>query len=125
MLQLRKLYIVLQQVLHQQRGTKEDPLDVQTALTYCQAGQAVYALGGTYNLKKTTGIWHGNDGTGEDGMKYFIVTPDNTEDVVFDFGGSFTDSKFVSNTFDLSGDYWYVSNMKFANGGGVTLEWKP
>ncbi len=53
-------------------GTKEDPLDVQTALTYCQAGQAVYALGGTYNLKKTTGIWHGNDGTGEDGMKYFM-----------------------------------------------------
>jgi hypothetical protein len=102
-------------------GTKEDPLDVQTALTYCQAGQAVYALGGTYNLKKTTGIWHGNDGTGEDGMKYFMAAPDNTEDVVFDFGGSFTDSKFVSNTFDLSGDYWYVSNMKFANGGGVTL----
>lgn len=102
-------------------GTKEDPLDVQTALTYCQAGQAVYALGGTYNLKKTTGIWHGNDGTGEDGMKYFMAAPDNTEDVVFDFGGSFTDSKFVSNTFDLSGDYWYVANMKFANGGGVTL----
>lgn len=102
-------------------GTKEDPLDVQTALTYCQAGQAVYALGGTYNLKKTTGVWHGNDGTGEDGMKYFMAAPDNTEDVVFDFGGSFVDSKFVSNTFDLSGDYWYVSGMKFGNGGGVRL----
>ena len=102
-------------------GTKEDPVDVQTALTYCQSGQAVYALGGTYNLTKTTGIWHGNDGTGEDGMKYFMAAPDNTEDVIFDFGGSFVDSKFVSNTFDLSGDYWYVANMKFANGGGVTL----
>lgn len=102
-------------------GTKEDPLDVQTALTYCQAGQAVYALGGTYNLKKTTSVLHGNDGTGEDGMKYFMAAPDNTEEVVFDFGGSFTDSKFVSNTFDLSGDYWYVSGMKFGNGGGVRL----
>lgn len=102
-------------------GTKEDPVDVQTALTYCQSGQAVYALGGTYKLTKTTGIWHGNDGTGEDGMKYFMAAPDNTEDVIFDFGGSFVDSKFVSNTFDLSGDYWYVANMKFANGGGVTL----
>jgi len=102
-------------------GTKEDPLDVQTALTYCQAGQAVYALGGTYNLKRTTGIWHGNDGAGEDGMKYFMAAPDNTEDVIFDFGGSFVDSKFVSNTFDLSGDYWYVSGMKFGNGGGVRL----
>ena len=41
-------------------GTKEDPLDVQTALTYCQAGQLyMRALGGTYNLKRTTGIWHG------------------------------------------------------------------
>ena len=102
-------------------GTKEDPVDVQTALTYCQSGQAVYALGGTYNLTKTTGVWHGNDGTGEDGMKYFMAAPDNTEDVIFDFGGSFVGKKFVSNTFDLSGDYWYVANMKFANGGGVRL----
>ena len=102
-------------------GTKEDPVDVQTALTYCQSGQAVYALGGTYNLKKTTSVEHGNDGTGEGGRKYFMAAPDNTEEVVFDFGGSFVDKKFVSNTFDLSGDYWYVANMKFANGGGVRL----
>lgn len=102
-------------------GTKEDPVDVQTALTYCQPGQAVYALGGTYNLTQTTGVWHGNDGTGEDGMKYFMAAPDNKEDVVFDFGGSFKDNKFVANTFDFSGDYWYISDIKFGNGGGVRL----
>lgn len=102
-------------------GTKTDPVDLQTAITYCQVGQPVYVLGGTYNLKTTTGVWHGNDGTGENGMKYLMAAPDNTEDVIFDFGGDFKADKFVSNTFDLSGDYWYVSDIKFANGGGVRL----
>lgn len=102
-------------------GTKESPVDLQTAITYCQAGQPVYVLGGTYNLKSTTGVWHGNDGTGENGMKYLMAAPDNTEDVIFDFGGDFKANKFISNTFDLSGDYWYVSDIKFANGGGVRL----
>lgn len=102
-------------------GTKESPVDLQTAITYCQAGQPIYVLGGTYNLKSTTGVWHGNDGTGENGMKYLMAAPDNTEDVIFDFGGDFKANKFISNTFDLSGDYWYVSDIKFANGGGVRL----
>jgi hypothetical protein len=102
-------------------GTKADPLDVQTAIDYCQAGQAVYLLPGTYNLTKSTGVWKYNDGTGEDGRKYLMKDPDSTGDVIMDFGGDYSAKKYVSNTFDFSGDYWTVDGIKFANGGGVRV----
>lgn len=102
-------------------GSKEDPLDVQTALNYCQIGQAVYALPGTYNLTKSTGVWKYNNGSGETGRKYFMKDPASSGDVIMDFGGSYASSKFVSNTFDFSGDYWTVDGIKFANGGGVRV----
>lgn len=102
-------------------GSKADPLDVQTALNYCQIGQAVYALPGTYNLTKTTGVWKYNNGSGETGRKYFMKDPAASGDVIMDFGGSYASSKFVSNTFDFSGDYWTVDGIKFANGGGVRV----
>lgn len=99
-------------------GTKASPLDIQTAITYCQPGQAIYLLEGTYQLSKTTGVWHGNDGTA-DKPKMLMACPDNTKDVVIDF----TDSKgkATSYTFDFSGDYWQVSGIKFINGGGVRV----
>lgn len=102
-------------------GSKEDPLDVQTALNYCQIGQAVYALPGTYNLTKSTGVWKYNNGSGETGRKYFMKDPAASGDVIMDFGGSYASKKFVSNTFDFSGDYWTVDGIKFANGGGVRV----
>ena len=47
--------------------------------------------------------------------------PASSDDVIMDFGGSYASSKFVSNTFDFSGDYWTVDGIKFANGGGVRV----
>lgn len=38
---------------------------------------------------------------------------------VFDFAGN--DGKATGNTFDVSGDYWYVEGIKFLNGGGVRV----
>ena len=52
-------------------------------------------------------------------MKMLVADPDNTEDVVFDFAGN--DGKATGNTFDVSGDYWYVEGIKFLNGGGVRV----
>mgnify|MGYP004459007595 FL=1 len=102
-------------------GTKDDPLDIQTAIDYCQIGQAVYVLSGTYNLTKSTGVWKYNNGSGETGRKYLMKDPASSGDVVMDFGGSYADKKFVSNTFDFSGDYWTIDGIKFANGGGVRV----
>lgn len=102
-------------------GTKDDPLDIQTAIDYCQIGQAVYVLPGTYNLTKSTGVWKYNNGSGETGRKYLMKDPASSGDVVMDFGGSYASKKFVSNTFDFSGDYWTIEGIKFANGGGVRV----
>lgn len=99
-------------------GSKENPLDIQTALTYCQAGQAIYVLEGTYNLSKTTGVWEGNDGT-ENALKQLIACPENKGDVIFDFADS--KGKATNYTFDFSGDYWYIKGIKFLNGGGVRV----
>jgi len=99
-------------------GTVENPLDIQTALTFCQAGQAIYVKGGTYNLSSSVVIKKYNNGTAKD-MKMLVADPDNTEDVVFDFAGN--DGKATGNTFDVSGDYWYVEGIKFLNGGGVRV----
>lgn len=99
-------------------GTIENPLDIQTALTFCQAGQAIYVKGGTYNLSSSVVIKKYNNGTAKD-MKMLVADPDNTEDVVFDFAGN--DGKATGNTFDVSGDYWYVEGIKFLNGGGVRV----
>lgn len=102
-------------------GTKADPLDIQTAIDYCQIGQAVYVLPGTYNLTKSTGVWKYNNGSGETGRKYLMKDPTASGDVVMDFGGSYAAGKFISNTFDFSGDYWTIDGIKFANGGGVRV----
>lgn len=102
-------------------GTKDSPLDIQTAIDYCQIGQAVYLLPGTYNLTKTTGVWKYNNGVDETGRKYLQKDPSSSGDVIIDFGGSYADGKFVSNTFDISGDYWTIEGIKFANGGGVRV----
>ena len=102
-------------------GTKDDPLDIQTAIDYCQIGQAVYVLPGTYNLTKSTGVWKYNNGSGETGRKYLMKDPTASGNVVMDFGGSYAAGKFVSNTFDFSGDYWTIDGIKFANGGGVRV----
>lgn len=122
---VRKIYAAVETPLYVSadgsksgNGTVENPLDIQTALTFCQAGQAIYVKGGTYNLSSSVAIKKYNNGTSKD-MKMLVADPDNTEDVVFDFAGN--DGKATGNTFDVSGDYWYVEGIKFLNGGGVRV----
>ena len=122
---VRKIYAAVETPLYVSadgsksgNGTVENPLDIQTALTFCQAGQAIYVKGGTYNLSSSVVIKKYNNGTAKD-MKMLVADPDNTEDVVFDFAGN--DGKATGNTFDVSGDYWYVEGIKFLNGGGVRV----
>ena len=122
---VRKIYAAVETPLYVSadgsksgNGTVENPLDIQTALTFCQAGQAIYVKGGTYNLSSSVAIKKYNNGTSKD-MKMLVADPNNTEDVVFDFAGN--DGKATGNTFDVSGDYWYVEGIKFLNGGGVRV----
>ena len=99
-------------------GSKEHPLDLQTAITYCESGQGIYMEGGTYKYSKSAGIWKGNNGTSE-APKVLSADPDNTEDVIIDF--SKDDGTASGNTFDISGNYWIIKGLKIVNGGGVRV----
>ncbi len=85
-------------------GTKESPLDLQTALNYCLPGQTVYLMEGTYEI--TSGnitIERGNDGT-KDNYKYLKVDPDAKSRPVLDYmnkGGGIT----------VWGSYWHLSGF--------------
>ncbi|MCH5344838.1 MAG: bacterial Ig-like domain-containing protein, partial [Acetatifactor sp.] len=94
-------------------GTKEDPLELQTAIDFVQAGQFIYLLEGTYDYSGAQ-IPHGNNGT-EDKLKHLYAYPENKGAVVFDLGGK------SSNTFAVSGDYWYVEGIEVTNGGGLRV----
>ncbi len=85
-------------------GTKDSPLDLQTALNYCLPGQTVYLMEGTYEI--TSGnitIERGNDGT-RDNRKYLKPDPDAKSRPVLDYmnkGGGLT----------VWGSYWHLSGF--------------
>jgi hypothetical protein len=85
-------------------GSKEKPLDIQTAIDFVMPGQTIYLLEGTYNLTKAIGIQPGNDGTA-DAMKVLSAAPGAK--VIIDGG------KTVSG-FNLDGDYWHIFGIDFA-----------
>jgi len=79
-------------------GTKEDPLDLDTAIQYLKEGQTIYMLGGTYSRTAPVAIPAGNDGT-EKAIK--TLSAYNGESVVLDFGGK-------SRGFTLGANYWHI-----------------
>lgn len=84
-------------------GTKESPLDINTAVKYVQPGQTIVLAGGTYNLTSPVVIARGISGTA-DAMIYMTADPDAEERPVFDFGG-------VSEGLTAAGDYWYIKGI--------------
>ncbi len=94
------------------KGTKEDPLDVETAIAYCQPGQTIYALDGTYTFKHMVEIPHGNNGTASEPKNLFAYS--SLDGVVFDFAGG-------SSTFNVSGDYWHVKGISVTRGTGMRV----
>ncbi len=91
-------------------GTKEDRLDVYTAMKYAQPGQTILLAGGTYNLYKTIGTERGVDGKPGDGYKNYIkmIAEEPANRPVFDFGGRYTGMT-------LSGSYWYFKGFDVTN----------
>ena len=84
-------------------GTKENPLDIYTAVKYVQAGQTIVIMEGTYNLKSTVKVERGIDGTAEN-MIYMVADPESETRPVFDFGGRCAGMV-------LAGDYWYFKGF--------------
>ena len=87
-------------------GSKENPLDIYTAVKYVKAGQFIVLAEGTYKLNRTVTVPRGINGTA-DQMIYLIADP-NGERPVFDFSKASAGMVFA-------GDYWYIRGFDVTN----------
>ncbi len=84
-------------------GTKDDPMDIYTAVKIAAPGQKILIKEGTYNLSGTVKVERGINGTA-DAMIYMIADPEAGSRPVFDFGGKCAGMI-------LAGDYWYFQGF--------------
>ena len=89
------------------KGTKENPVDIETALKYCKPGQTIELAGGTYNLSKQLVIERGNSGT-SDLPK--TLTSASGEEVTFKFVKTAQKGGIV-----IWGDYWILKDFEICN----------
>ena len=88
-------------------GSKENPVDIYTAVKYAKAGQMIVLKGGVYNLTSTIKVERGIDGTKEQ-MIYLIADPSDFQRPVFDFSRACAGMIFA-------GDYWYCQGFDVTN----------
>lgn len=88
-------------------GSKENPVDIYTAVKYAKAGQMIVLKGGVYNLTSTIKVERGIDGT-KDQMIYLIADPSDSQRPVFDFSRACAGMIFA-------GDYWYCQGFDVTN----------
>lgn len=88
-------------------GSKENPVDIYTAVKYAKAGQAIVLKGGVYNLTSAIKVERGIDGTKEQ-MIYLIADPSDSQRPVFDFNRACAGMIFA-------GDYWYCQGFDVTN----------
>lgn len=88
------------------KGTKESPVDIYTAVAYAKAGQKIYLVGGTYRLSDPVIIDRGHNGTEENPI-YLMADPSDTARPVFNF------SRQTQNTtaMTVAGNYWYLKGF--------------
>ncbi|GAB2673148.1 bacterial Ig-like domain-containing protein [Paenibacillus thermoaerophilus] len=91
-------------------GTKENPLDLDTAIAFVRPGQKIVVAEGTYKRSSKLDIPKDNSGTAEN-RKYLVAEPGARP--VIDF-----DKK--SEGVVLSGSYWHVKGIDFARSAGNT-----
>lgn len=93
-------------------GTKENPLNLDTAIEFVKPGQNIIVLEGNYFRNSKVEIKKYNDGTPE-AMKYLVADPKAATRPVIDFDKR---SEGVVH----SGNYWHVKGIDFARSAGNT-----
>jgi len=88
------------------KGTKESPVDIYTAVAYAKAGQKIYLVGGTYRLSAPILIDRGHDGT-EKNPIYLMADPSDSARPVFNFSRQ----KENKTAMTLAGNYWYLKGF--------------
>ena len=84
-------------------GTRDDPMDIYTAVKIAAPGQKILIKEGTYDLSSTVKVERGINGTA-DAMIYMIADTEAGSRPVFDFGGKCAGMI-------LAGDYWYFQGF--------------
>ncbi len=80
-------------------GTRENPLNLQTAVQYVRPGQTIVLKEGVYNFVEPIRIPHGIDGTSENPIR-LIADPEAATRPVLDF-------KEIGAGIIHGGDHWY------------------
>ncbi|WP_335422205.1 bacterial Ig-like domain-containing protein [Bacillus sp. JJ1566] len=93
-------------------GSKEKPLDLDTAIAFVKPGQHIYVMEGQYVRNRILEIKKYNDGT-KDEMKYLWADPEAETRPVIDF-----DKK--TEGVIHSGNYWHVKGLDFTQSAGNT-----
>nr|WP_304214741.1 bacterial Ig-like domain-containing protein [Fredinandcohnia onubensis] len=93
-------------------GSKENPLDLDTAIEFVRPGQHIYVMEGRYVRNAILEIKKYNDGT-VDAMKYLWADPSATSRPIIDF-----DKK--TEGVIHSGNYWHVKGIDFIQSAGNT-----
>ncbi len=87
-------------------GTKEDPIDLETAITNAVAEKAIILLGGTYAYDHQITIPLGNNGSEN---CYKILRAADGAKVTLDFSSQiYGDTATNPRGLQMEGDYWYV-----------------
>lgn len=84
-------------------GTKDDPMDIYTAVKIAAPGQKILIKEGTYDLSSTVKVERGINGTA-DAMIHMIADPEAGSRPVLDFDGKCAGMI-------LAGDYWYFQGF--------------
>lgn len=84
-------------------GTRQDPVDIYTAVKKAAPGQKIVLMEGTYTLEKTVVVDRGINGTAEARI-YMIADPKASTRPVLDF-----QEKCAGMI--LAGDYWYFQGF--------------
>jgi hypothetical protein len=93
-------------------GTRESPLDLNTAIAYVQPGQRIIMLKGVYT-PLAVAIPRYNNGAAGDGAaapNYKYIVAEERDKVIIDFQNNLN-----AKGFELRGDYWYISGLHIRN----------
>ena len=91
-------------------GSKEDPMDLETAIQAVEPGQTIYMLEGTYFFSNTLKIHEGNDGTPGN---YKTLSAYPGAKVVLDF----SKEQFGRRGVLLAASYWHIFDITICNAG--------
>lgn len=91
------------------KGTKDDPIDLDSAIKYLQPGQTALLLPGRYFPTKNLEIERGNSGTAK--KRKVIKSADPKNRAILDF----TSYSGTNSAVNLFGDYWTLENFDITN----------